>query len=61
MKTADRENYEKQKRNNYKQNNFDFLLECFQQFGPKILIFHQIANRHSSVHLLSNTNTNNHI
>ena len=42
-----------QKRNNYKQNNFDlfFLLRCFQQFGPKNKIFHQIANRHSSVYL----------
>ena len=50
-----------QKRNNYKQKNFDFLLGCVQQFGPKNLIFHQIVNRHSSVHLLVNTNTNNHI
>ena len=62
MKTDDRENYENTKEIIInKRTLICFLLKCVQQFGPKNLIFHQIANRYSSVHLQSNTITNNNI
>ena len=46
---------------NYQQKNLDCFIRMRSTVGTKKSDFHQTADRHFSVHLQSNTNTNNHI